>query len=551
MASLAGSSIAVAAGTGRRSVMTGLAAACVAPILGAGGRAQGTDVVVETASGKVRGIAAEGVQLFRGIPYAESTAGANRFMPPRPRRPWAGIRDALAFGAPAPQTPVAVTPLTDWYYDPAPASEDCLSLNLFTPEAGSAARRPVMVWLHGGNWAFSAASAPGFDGGNLARFGDVVVVTVNHRLNLFGHLMLADNDERFADAGNAGVLDMIAALRWVRENAAAFGGDPGNVTIFGQSGGGAKVTALMAVPAANGLFHRVIAQSCSGSLRIAGQEEAAAMAHALARQLGLARATGAALQAVPLERLAAALAASPRPYRPVLDGRSFTRHPFDPDAPPLSAGIPLMLGNAAAETRLAMAADRRNFSLEPDEARRRIERFLRSDGVETDRIIDAYRSAEPEASASDLLAAITTDFMYRRNTTRHAALQAAAGQAPVYAYVFDWKAPVFEGLLRAPHTVEVPFVFGTARAAAGLVGTGPDIEPLTRMTIATWSAFARTGDPNNPTIPHWPRYEAQRRSTMSLDVACQVRSDPGARARAALSGLPHFEYSMPITYARP
>lgn len=536
--------------TGRRAVLSGVAAACVAPALVAGVHAQETGTDVETRTGRVRGTMTGGVRVFRGIPYAASTAGANRFMPPRPPAPWAGIRDALAFGASSPQAPIAVTPLTSWYYDIAPIGEDCLSLNVFAPERSGGTRRPVMVWLHGGNWDFSAASASGFDGAALARLGEVVVVTVNHRLSLFGHLALDDPDERFADAGNAGVLDMVAALRWVRDNAAAFGGDPANVTIFGQSGGAAKVAALMAVPAAQGLFHKAIAQSCSGSLRVTEREEAAGLAQALARQLGLDRASGEALQAIPLARLVAALAAARRPYRPVLDGRTFTRHPFDPDAPAIAADVPLMIGNAGSETRLSLAADRANFSLDMAEVRRRVQRFLPADAAETDRIMDAYRRADPAATPSDLLATITSDQMYRRNTMRHADLQSATARAPVYAYVFDWRTPVWDGLLRAPHTVEVPFVFGTARAAAGLVGEGPDIVPLTRMMIATWSAFAHTGNPDNPAIPAWPRYEARDRDTMVLKVESRVERDPGAAIRAALEAVPAFQYNMPINFSR-
>ncbi len=527
----------------RAALLTGAAGV----LAGTGARAQSVaPVVVETTGGKLRGVTAGGVSSFKGVPYAATTAGSNRFRPPVSAAPWTGVREARTFGASAPQLPASTDPLSSWYNALEPMAEDCLFLNVWTPDPSG--KRPVMVWLHGGAWVSCAGSAPGFDGTVLAQQGDVVVVTLNHRLNLFGSLRLEDRDERFAQSGNAGVLDMVAALRWVRDNAAAFGGDPGNVTIFGQSGGGAKVSALLACPAARGLFHKAIAQSCSGSLRLASADEAAALAHGLAQKLGLDRPTGAALQAVPAQTLIAATKGMPPVFRPVLDGVTFPANPFDPAAPAGAGEIPTLFGNAATECTLYMAADMANFSLDAAEVGRRLARFLRTDAPATARIIAAYRSAMPGATPSEIMAAVTTDYTYRRNTTREAALQAQTARAPVYAYVFDWRTPVRGGVLQSPHTSEVPFVFGTAPAAQALLGTGPDIAPLTQMMVATWSAFARTGNPANPHLPSWPRYEAATRQTMLLSRESKAASNPGGERREALAGLPPFEYSMPVNY---
>jgi para-nitrobenzyl esterase len=532
----------------RRTILKGLALAVggsVAPALfmSAARAATASAPVVETAAGRLRGLHVDGVDVFKQVHYAASTGGANRFLPPQPLQPWSGVLDATMFGPSAPQHVDKLDALSAWYATIEPVSEDCLHLNVFAPSAGrTQAKRPVMVWLHGGGWWGCAGTAPGFDGTRLAQRGDVVVVTVNHRLNLFGYLYLGNADERFADAGNAGILDLVAALRWVRENIAAFGGDPDNVTIFGQSGGASKVGALMDMPAAHGLFHKAVIESCSGGLHLDTQEEAARQTQALCANLGLASPDPAALQALPVDALLAAMRSVSDPFRPVLDTRTFTRHPFDPDAPPQSASVPLLIGNAATEMTLYMAADPHNFAIDWPTVERRLGLLLRIDAAGVTRVIDAYRGAAGSASATDVLAAVSTDYVFRRNTTRIAELQSA--QAPVFDYVFDWKTPVMGGVLHSPHTIEVPFVFGTIKAATGLVGNGPQLERLSRDVMGAWTAFAHTGDPNTPALPSWPRYDATGRATMMLDLQSHVERNPGGTARSALDGFPPYEYNI-------
>lgn len=533
----------------RRKLLGGLTLAAgglgVCDLWPTSGRAAGNDVpVVETASGKVSGMLTDGVQIFHGIPYADTTAGANRFMPPKPPASWSGVREALALGASSPQFKDAPSPLSDWYGSIEPISEDCLSLNVFAPAShASTARRAVMVWFHGGAWGSCASTAPGFDATALARDGDVVVVSVNHRLNVFGYLYLGDQDVRFADAGNAGVLDMVASLQWVKANIAQFGGNPDNVTIFGQSGGASKVTALMDAPAAAGLFHRAIVQSCSGGLRLDSQTEAAQQTDLLLKALGMSSLDPEALQKVPMDQLMTAMKSVKDPFRPLVDGRTFTRHPFDPDAPSGAAAVPLLIGNAATEMTLYMAVDSHNFDLSEAVVKARLARIFKIEGSAAAAIYEAYRTTLPgSASATDVLTAVGTDYVFRRNTTRVALLQSA--QAPVYDYVFDWQTPVMKGVLRSPHTVEVPFVFGSTEAAAGLIGRGPDIAPLCRNVMGAWSAFARTGNPNGAGLPNWPRYEAGQRATMMLSSNSHVENDPGGAARKSIASISAYEYSV-------
>jgi len=502
------------------------------------------DPVAETTHGKVRGVTDDRVHVFKGVRYGDTTEGANRFMPPQPPRKWAGVADAKAWGASAPQVVGKPDPFNAWYTATQPVSEDCLFLNVFTPGLRDNGRRPVMVWLHGGAWTNCAGTAPGFDGTNLARDGDVVVVTVNHRLNVFGYVQLDDQDDRFADAGNTGVQDMIAALHWVRDNAAQFGGDPGNVTIFGQSGGAAKVVALMGTSKAHGLFHKAIVQSCSGGRQIDGQQEAAAQAHDLAAALGLSRLTGDALRKVSMNDLIKATKGIADPFRPVIDGRTFKSDPFYPDAPGISSHIPLLIGNANTEMTYYLQVDPGNFSLAMADVKRRMGHFLKLDDASVDHLIDVYRTSYPAYTPSELLTTMSTDYVFKRNTLKVASLQARHAAAPVYAYVFARETPIRGGVIHAPHTEEVPFIFGTTEAAAAMLGAGSDIAPVTRMMTATWTAFARHGNPNNRALPQWAHYKDPDRQTMVLQRESRLEKDPGGQARAALDTLPYYEYSM-------
>lgn len=508
------------------------------------------DPVVETACGKVRGTQLPGVAVFRGIRYGESTAGG-RFLPAVTAKPWTSTLDAKVAGNSAPQIPGAAYPIAAWYTKIQPVSEDCLFLNVFTPSATRATKKPVMMWLHGGAWMNCAGSAPGFDGTNLARDGDVVVVTINHRINIFGHIKLESRDERFADSGNTGVLDMVLALRWVRDNVAGFGGDPDNVTIFGQSGGAAKVATLMAFPPARGLFHKAIMQSFSGGAHMRTAEEAARMSHDVAVAAGLERADAEALQALPMDKLIATMKVMTSAVYPIIDDRNFFHHPYDPAMAEGAANIPLLIGNAATEATWFMGGDMKNFDLQDADARNRIGRYLGIDAAETSRTIEAYRATLTDPTPTDLLIAIASDFQFRKNTMNFAAMRASHGAAPVYYYVFDWRTPVYGGVLRTPHTLEVPFVFGATEAAVASVGDGPEVAALTKTVQSIWTNFARSGNPQATAIPEWPKYQSQTKPAMMINLKSTVVQDPGGAARQAIAGLPAYEYAVPLSYIRP
>lgn len=510
--------------------------------------------IVETGAGRVRGLSRNGVHVFRGVPYGATTAGANRFQPPQPVPGWTGIRDTVEFGNRAPQEDDAAGRLAwrEWIRDRRSTSEECLVLNIHTPavgKPGDAGRRPVMVYIHGGGFNFGSGSVPGVDGSILAARGDVVVVTVNHRLNVFGHLHLGDADGgRFADAGNNGVLDIVAALEWVRDNIAAFGGDAGNVTIFGQSGGGSKVAVLMAMPAAKGLFHRAVIQSSSQLIRMADPQAATGLADAILAELGIGRGHLGKLLDVPMQALLSAglkaVANGAGTFRPVVDGRALPVHPFDPGAPAISADIPLLIGTTDSELTFSLAIDPANFDLTGDEVQQRVMKALRVDAGAAGRVMADYRSRRPRVTPADLLVAISSDHQYRRNDVVAAERKAAQGRAPVYAYLFTWKTPVLGGVLRSPHTMCIPFVFGTVDAASEMLGKGAERYALSERVMQAWLVFARTGNPNHPGLPEWLPYDAAGRPTMIFDDACVLANDPLGDDLRALAEIPLFQAGL-------
>ncbi len=487
--------------------------------------------VVRTTAGRVRGFTDGDLQIFRGIRYGANTA-ATRFMPPAAPETWRGVVDAREFGPASPQPG----------QEPG-QSEDCLFLNVMAPSALPKHPRPVIVYIHGGAYTSGSGSSPLYDGANLCPRGDVVVVTVNHRLNLFGHLYLPG----FPDSGNAGMLDLVLALRWVRDNIGAFGGDPGCVTLMGQSGGGAKIATLMAMPAAAGLFHRAITMS-GQQLTASGPLHAAGRTHTLLEKLGLPKARAAELARLPVPELQTAHAATIDPYigrgaaymGPVLDERTLTRHPFYPDAPPQSAGVPMMIGNTRDETRsLIGRGDPSTFNLTWDDLPARLETEMRVD-ISGAYVAAEYRRLYPQYSPAEVFFAATTAGRSWRAAVVEAELRAAQG-SPAFAYQLDWGSPADGGKWGAFHTLDIPLMFGTLTAGGSLTGDGEGARRVSATMQQSLLAFARSGNPDYQGLARWEPYNLQRRQTMVFDIESRLQDDPRGAERRLFAKVPFIQ----------
>jgi para-nitrobenzyl esterase len=523
-------------------VLTAGGALAAVGIAHAGPPASG-DPIARTRFGRVRGAHKGNVTVFKGIPYAGSPAGEGRFKQPPPLKAWQGVRDAILYGPQSMQLPDPNWP-KEW--KPAISDEDCLYLNVWTPGAGDRRNRPVMFYSHGGGFATGNGGADvapqdtSHDGAALARDYDVVVVTHNHRLNLFGYLHLGDIlGEEYATSGVAGLLDIAAALAWVRDNIAEFGGDPERVMIWGESGGGAKTSALTAMPAAKGLFHRASIES-GPTLRLRSRDSANATAEAVLSALGLSKAQARDILKVPADTLLEVQRKLPRRpagsasvtsglsenlgFSPMVDGRHIPAHPYDPVATPLSAAVPLLVGTNKDETLFMYRSNKEIMSLDADGLRTRLEPTL---AARTDRVLEVYRRTRPQATPAELYIAITTAQWMGRDAIRLAERKAALSAGPVYMYVFAYSDPPNPGIVRgAAHASEIPFKFNNVTGDP----SSARVRAAKHMSGA-WAAFAKTGKPGHEGMPAWPAYTASERATMILDAECHVERDPNREER--------------------
>ena len=497
--------------------------------------------VVYTSSGPIRGrTESGGVHVFKGVRYGAPPVGKLRFKPPVRPASWDEPIDAYDYGNRAMQG----VGLPGASNDQPKVNEDCLFLNVWTPGLDDK-KRPVMVWLHGGGFSSGSGGDSFCEGKNLARKGDVVVVTVNHRLNIFGFLQLSEEwGPDYASSGQAGMLDIVMSLEWVRDNIPHFGGDPGNVTIFGESGGGRKVAMLMAMPPAAGLFHKAIIQSGSG-LDAPSKADAIALGHELLKNLGIAEGDAEALMSVDAQEIFDAQpppslsAVSPpgqltvptRGFVPCVDGVALQRKPFIPDAPEISTHIPLLIGSNKDEMSIFRSNDPKFGTYTEEDFVEYVREVLPGKAEE---MIPALRSAFPDYSPTDLIVVTESLKGYWIATVFQAERKVAQAAAPVYVYLLAWETKADNGRLRAHHALDVPLVFNNIENMRSMIGPGPEPRKMAELMSSSWIAFARTGDPNTEGLPTWADYDLANRATMVFDSKSYVQNDPYEKIRGIL-----------------
>jgi para-nitrobenzyl esterase len=486
---------------------------------------------VATTAGRIRGVVLEDDTLaFYGVPYGASTGGDNRFLPPRPAQSWSGVRETIQVADRAPQPLPGPIPEIHALHRANPMSEDCLHVNVFTP-AADGRQRPVMVWHHGGGFWSGSGDWLLYDGNRLAATQDVVVVSVTHRLNAFGFLYLPElGGSEYAEASNVGMRDLVLALDWVQENIENFGGDPDRVTLFGQSGGGGKVSFLTAMPAAQGSYHRAIIMSGS---RLEGENPGTAtetterfMVAAGARNLD-------ELKRMPWEQLSAESERHGFNMGPVVDGTSLPGHPYAAGAPAMSANVPMIIGTTEYEANFF--PDTVLDPIDEDTLEEQVRAATGADKDHAEQLIAAYRAGRPGAGNVDLYQIILSDVRFGTRAHAQAEIKAAAAAAPVYKYYFTWRSPVRYGLLKSYHCLDIPFAFNNVDAATAMTGAGNDRYLLADQVSGAFCAFARDGDPNHEQIPEWTTFDSRRRATMVFDTETRLAMDPHGTERAALA----------------
>jgi Carboxylesterase type B len=484
--------------------------------------------VADSVYGKLRGRTVDGVHIFKGIPYGADTSGKNRFMPPQKPAAWTGTRDALDWGhlalQPLPSSNYDYTTACQWATQPGGKGEDCLVLNVYTPALKDGGKRAVMFSIHGGGYTSGTSHNPVFDGRALAQRGDVVVVTVNHRLGALGFLNLSEFAPEFAQSGVVGMMDLVAALQWVHDNIENFGGDPSRVMIFGQSGGGGKVCHLMTMPSAKGLFSRAAAES-GAALRSGTRENSVKSAERLLKQLNLPTSRFGVLLDAPFDMIIGAQGASGAQFGPIVDGTVIPRDPFDPDAPAISADVPMMAGSNLQDSNLS----RTDFSIDDAAAQ---EQLKASMGGATAKIWAAYREADPKASAANLFARISSDQGIRGNTRIVIERKAALGRAPAYLYLLTWQAPFMHGRYGSVHGTDVPLIFHNPELWPLTAGS-PENRIMADYMADAFIAFAKEGKPGTKDLP-WEPYDPRTKPTMIFDVKSGVQNDPHRELLALL-----------------